>query len=464
MTPFFIRRRCNRSLFMMAVALIPALSLAQPAAAQTVDFVSGASVSDFACPNAPRRAPKPRTHGLAGGTDMPTEDELGALLAAPAIHAQPPIDLDENPGFDIRNAAQTHRIAFWGDSHIAAGPFMTTIKNTLLAQGISVGAHFLPPSMGRANIRLPELRAYCVGNAWLADVAFTSPTVLQTGPALINRVATAAPDSYFWLDLRDAKRQAVVRQLQISYRAPAGGTISIAVNDGPENRVALTPSNESRTLTLRGDALISTVKMRLTQGQMTLHGFIIDHAQPPDVTLDVFGLPSATAHGWANIDTGYLASTLQGASYDGVVLEYGTNEGNTRHFDPDKYADGLTQALTNMRAVFPQASCLLVGPPDRGLLVTRSSRKKHGSGNRVTYDFLMYSQIHQKIEAIQRHVGERFNCAAWNWQALMGGEGGSYGWARAKPALMGHDLTHLSGEGYKRTGEALARSLGWGKP
>ena len=44
----------------------------------------------------------------------------------------------------------------------------------------------------------------------------------------------------------------------------------------------------------------------------------------------------------------------------------------------------------------------------------------------------------------------------------MGGPGGSYGWALNMPPLMGRDLTHLSRDGYKRTGDALAHSLGWG--
>jgi lysophospholipase L1-like esterase len=295
------------------------------------------------------------------------------------------------------------------------------------------------------------------------DIAFTAQTVLQTGPALMNRVADAGPDSYLWLDLRNANRQATVQQLQISYRAPTGGEISIAVNDGPENQVTLPPSTESQTLTLHGDALISTVKMSLTQGQMVLQGFIIDHDKNPDVTLDVFGLPSATARGWTNVDPAYLASTLPDTPYDGVVLEYGTNEGNTRNFDPDKYADGLTKALTNMRAVFPNASCVLIGPPDRGVLTSRSPRKKHGRHTHVVYDFLVYARTHQKIEAIQRNIGARFSCTAWNWQALMGGPGGSYGWAHARPPLMGPDLTHLSRDGYKRSGEAFAQSMGWGK-
>jgi hypothetical protein len=46
----------------------------------------------------------------------------------------------------------------------------------------------------------------------------------------------------------------------------------------------------------------------------------------------------------------------------------------------------------------------------------------------------------------------------------MGGPGGSYGWAYAIPQLAGNDLTHLTPAGYRRSGLALARSLGWAGP
>ncbi|MBW8880500.1 MAG: hypothetical protein JF615_03470, partial [Asticcacaulis sp.] len=138
--------------------------------------------------------------------------------------------------------------------------------------------------------------------------------------------------------------------------------------------------------------------------------------------------------------------------YDAVILEYGTNEGNETPFNADTYAATLTQALTHVRAVFPQASCLLVGPPDRGLFRLHAGEQP---------DLLSYARIHQQIAIVQAQVGARFACAAWNWQDVMGGPGGSYGWALHAPPLMGPDGTHLTAEGYRQTGKALAHSLGW---
>jgi lysophospholipase L1-like esterase len=446
-----------KALGFWSAAFVALLQVGPAQAQDKVSFVSGPSISDLVCPNIAQQ-PKPpstpsstpRTAPLTG-SQMPTDAELGPLRRL-VIRNQPLIAPQDIPGLTIQDAGTPHRIAFWGDSHIAAGPFMPTMIDVLRSRGLSVGTRYLPPSMGRANTRLPGLHGYCIGQAWTTELSFTASATLATGPGLLNRLADAGPESYLWLDLRDNDLQPTVKQLKIVYRAPAGGTLDLSVNNGVQTHATLNASDESQTLTISGDAPISTIKLQVAQGKVVLHGFMLDYARSPAVTVDVFGLPSATARGWANVDPDYLAQTLKGVEYDGVVMEYGTNEGNDPDFDRDKYAAGLSKALTNMRQIFPSASCVLVGPPDRGVLMQRNGRAP---------DLLKFGRIHQQIENLQQQVGKQFNCTAWNWQDLMGGPGGSYGWGLATPPLMGRDLTHLSPEGYRRTAHALARSLGW---
>jgi lysophospholipase L1-like esterase len=450
-------------------ALAPVAAYGQ---SDTVTFTSGAGVSDLACPSGavttpPHQGPprmQPETN-----VQIPTPGELGAL-ATPVPHDPPVLDLAKIPEFALKDASgapRPRRFAFWGDSHIAAGPFMAQLFDTIRAHGETVGTRFLPPTMGRANVRLPTLHAYCIGQGWSTALAFTAPQTLQTGPALATRNAAADQDSYLWLDFRDADRQATLRQVQLVYRPSGADTeLTMSVNDGPEQVVALPgaatdasgPSSsggDSAFLTIRADALISTIKLRVSRGDLALEGFILDHDQAPTVTLDVFGLPGSTARGWANTDPAFLAQALHGETYDGIVLEYGTNEGNDTKFDAGKYALGLTRTLSNMRSAFPHAACVLIGPPDRGILLARTRAVP------ADVDFLKYAHIHQQIAAAQAQAGAQFGCVAWDWQAYMGGPGGNYGWVYSDPVLMGRDLTHLTAAGYKRTGLALAQSLGW---
>ena len=446
------------TIFFVGVGLLAVLpsSLADPP-------VVTATVPELHCPPTARQPAPPVPH-VAGleteGTEIPTEAEVGDL-ATPVDLNPPVLDLTAIPEFALKDGAgapRPRRFAFWGDSHIAAGPMMGQLVQAIRARGETVGVRFLPPTMGRANVRLPTLHNYCIGTGWSTALAFKEPGVQETGPALANRVAAAGPESYLWLDFRTADLKPQVARLQIVYRETgAEGEIAISINDQPETTAALNTSEPgSDFIILSAGNSIQTVKLRVTKGQLVLQGFILEYEQPPLVTLDVFGLPSSTGRGWANADPASIASALRGESYDGVVLEYGTNDGAEADFDRRAYADGLAKTLTSMRAAFPKASCVLVGPPDRGVLLTK--------GGPLRADFLKYAKIHAQIAAVQEKVGDRFGCVPWDWQGFMGGPGASYGWAHHNPVLMGSDLTHLTMEGYKRSGMALAVSLGWAGP
>ncbi|MEJ1968343.1 MAG: hypothetical protein WDN03_06860 [Rhizomicrobium sp.] len=442
---------------MLAACALAAFPLGAKAD-EALALTAGAFASDLHCPGAvekPPRVPGP-PHPPAPNEQIPTRAELGAL-AEFSPRAPQVLDLARIPDFALRDGStpRPRRIAVWGDSHVAAGPFMGELVAAIRDHNETVGTRFLPPTMGRANVRLPTLHAYCIGGGWTTALSYKETDVLATGPALANRIAAAGADSYLWLDFRNAFREPALRQVRIVYRPVAeAAELTVSVNDGPEQAAALESGSSSATLAVSADALISTLKLRVSRGQVVLEGFILDYDKPPLVTFDVFGLPSSTARGWANADPAAIAAALHGDSYDAVVLEYGTNEGSDLKFDREKYAANLTHTLANMRQVFPHASCLLVGPPDRGILVDR-----HGRGGDL--DLLRYARIHQQIAAAQAEVGATFGCVGWNWQEYMGGPGGNYGWAYNDPVLMGRDLTHLTVDGYRRIGQALAASLGW---
>ena len=425
---------------------------------ETVTLESGRLLYDFECGKGPKKPPTPQPAPEPSvPAQVPTKAELGSL--ARMVTRNPPVlDAEFTHGFDLTDSKgrlRPRRFAFWGDSHIAAGPMMHQLFEAIRSRGATVGTRFLPPTMGRSNVRLPMMHDYCIGDSWTTDLAWKAKGEIQVGPGLANRIVSAAPDAYVWLDLRTADLKPQIRQLQIAYLpTAAGATLELSVNDGPAKQVRLGSGGSGNGfLTVRSDELIYTLKIQVVAGTFAMQGFLLDYAKPPLVTLDVFGIPGGTAQGWGNADPAYIAASLRGDTYDAVVLEYGTNEGNGPNYDPAQYRTDLSVTLAKMRRAFPKASCILVGPPDRGVLINRG-----GGGGR---DLLKYARIHKQIASIQAELAPNFGCAVWNWQDYMGGPGGAYGWIYNSPALMGKDLTHLSMDGYRRTGRALATSLGW---
>ena len=443
----------------VAIALAFGASVAAQQKPAPAAAPNPADLPDLKCPA--RRAPPPTpAPNPADIEEIPSEEELGEL-ARLIERAAPELDAATIAGFGLPdgNNATPKRIALWGDSHLAAGIITNELRRFIEYRGHTVAARHVPATVGRAGVRLP-IRHACVGSSWTYDAAYRAQSQANHGPGLMNLRSTAANSgAYLWLDLRDASRQTVVQRAVLLYQPTAtAATLTISINERAQQKfvtLRATPSDPQRIgrIELATDGPLATVKLKVVQGTITIHGLAIEGAQQPGVVLDTFGITSSTARGWAQIDPAYMKAYLGDERYDAVVVEYGTNEGNTSKFNPEAYTDQLSSALTNMRAVMPDAACLLLGPTDRGVLVPR--RRK------TPVDLLKFAHVHEQISRIQAEVGPRFGCAAWDWQAFMGGPGGAYGWATANPALMARDLIHLSATGYRRTAAALARSLGW---
>lgn len=436
------------------LGLIMAATVSAPAQARY-------DVPDLVCPSSGGRAPT-RRPAAADEEVMPFDlDALGDLRELPP-DVDPAVAQAFRPGVAGVRGPGIRRLAIWGDSHIASGVFGDELQRILGQGGIDTSNAFIPPYMVRRGVRIPA-RAFCVGSAWSLSMAYVSRTQVDAGPALAEMRTSAGAGAYLWLDLRTREREPEALRLRMLYRPLAGeAEIAVSVNDGEEGSYyleAASPYDESapKELYFEDGDLLSTVKIRVVSGEVALQGFFVEKVTEPSLVVDVFGIPGATVNGWAVADPTHLSAAFYERQYDAVILEFGTNEA-AGDFDPVRYAAMLDRALMNLRRVFPDAACVLVGPPDRGAIM----RRKRGSRQTASVDQLLrYPRIHQRINEIQAEVGATFGCSAWDWQQAMGGPGSAYGWSRASPPLMSGDLIHMTPNGYRRSASLLARYLGW---
>ena len=448
-------------------------------------FQQGSVIGDLQCPvkRKPSQAPGPARGDVLEPPDAEELDELGILTSrlnkAPGAEADTvqSATMTTRPG---TTRTQPLRIGIWGDSHLAAGSFSYELKRIFLAQGLKARTQFIPFTMGRAGVNLP-LRRHCM-DGWKSDLAYVARnTDIPTGVGL--NVLQGDAEAYLWFDLRNENGEADVSRVELFFhQSPGAGSVSISIDDGPENKVSLSGPKGFGSLSIVGNRPLSLLKIRVTDPPVQLNGMFLNYRQPPAATLDSFGIPGATVRAWQQLDPDYFSGYFKDRSYDLVMLEYGTNEGNATSFDAAGYAKTLEQSLKNMRQVFPQSECLLIAPGDRGILVPRvrkvkkagkvkpSQAQKAQQGRtvraRVSYDYtavdlLRFSAIHEKIFAIQKELGARYACKTWSMQTAMGGQGSAYAWQLANPALMSKDLIHFTIKGYQRLAQELASSLGW---
>ncbi|HEY5994579.1 MAG TPA: hypothetical protein VIU46_08270 [Gallionellaceae bacterium] len=425
------------------------------AVAQEVYVPAGPPPGELQCPplkHHHKNKHKQRKHNTEA-MEPPDIEDLDGLHMQGEIQPQE-VAMNERGKAD---ATRPLAIALWGDSHTASNYFSEEIVRALGFAPDKVLPTFIPPDMDRLGVRLP-IRKHCQGDGWSFEYAYASR---QTGGAytkgLVN-LKSHVSGSYLWVDFRAHSQAPNLSSLDILFAPPGAGDkplVAIRVDDGAEQFVSLEQGGEG-VIHLRSDQPMATIKLRLVAGTLMLQGFVPHYVEKPAVFMDTFSIPGSTVRGWKWLDTDYLKARDNGVAYDLVMFEYGTNEGNDRGLDLNKYAADLRASLQNMRQVYPGALCVLIGPPDRGVLVKRKRGKRYRNVKPAKTDLLKYSLIHRKISDIQHAVGEEYSCAFWNWQDAMGGPGSSYQWLHHSPALMGRDITHMTVTGLQLSARRFA--------
>lgn len=450
-TEIFVQGRRRFKLGYVAFSLLVVVGLAD-AAAQEVFVASGAAPGDLQCPPLKRHHKHKQRHNT-DALQPPDNEDLAGLPEQGETQPQQVV-LNERGGMD---ASRPVAIALWGDSHAASNYFSEELMRALGMAQDKVLPTFIPPDMDRSGVRLP-LRKHCQGDDWSYEYAYTSRQQgAKFAKGLVN-LRSRVSGSYLWVDFRTRTQAPTLRSLDILYQPPAADdnvTIGLIVDEGAEQLVELDPHGEG-VIHIRSEQPLSTIKLRLVKGELVLQGFVPHYTDTAAIYMDTLGIPGATVRGWKAVDTAYLKARGNEVPYDLVLVEFGTNEGNDRSLDMNKYQDDLRASLQNMRQVYPGALCVLIGPPDRGVLVKRRHGGKYREAKPSQANILKYSLIHRRIGDVQRAIGQDYACAYWSWQDAMGGPGSAYRWLHHSPPLMGSDITHMTVTGIQLSARKFA--------
>jgi len=470
----------------LVCALFACVALhARAMAVVTLDVIAQAGVPDLVCRPKPTPSPAPPTP--AANDDpmvQPDMEEVEAVRREVATSepegVRPPSAQQADFFRRAMDPTKGLRMALWGDSHMAAAFFSQELISLSGVRPEQIHSAVIPTTMNRPGVRLPA-RKTCVSAGWSYDAAYRGKEAADApGPAMVSLVAQE-PGALLQWDVRNTEGVAVNKKLRLMFHQTGEPiVIGVSVDQGEEYVLTLGAEQGPAVLELRADKPVSTLALRLISGTLRVHGLGLDTLPSTRLQFDVFAFPGATGRSWQQTNLAYLAQWFPNNPYQVVALAFGTNEGNQKNFDASAYEDGLVQAVKNLKTVFPQAQCLLIGPGDRGVLVRKSSLKKSKSKSSAKAKkskaalrpapapkrppdsvLLQYSRVHQSINDIQTRVGEQWGCSTWSMQRAMGGQASSYIWATQNPALMAHDLIHFTPAGYKHLAQMFAKDFGW---
>ena len=332
-----------------------------------------------------------------------------------------------------RGRRQRVLVAHYGDSNVAASVWTEATRQRLQAVFGDAGPGFLTVgAYGTYPRNVPWLRTsgfegrrYSSHNRFgpldglwgLAGVAgegmgtnATLHTTIEVGaqPTELEIHALGWPRGGSFLIQVDGATVAAADTAQ-----PTPGVIRRSVRLGPGSHRVLVRVTSWRPVRILGAVL-----------ENQRRGVVYD-------TLGINGQRMGAVHEW-NRDL--WADHLRGRTPNLVILGYGGNEALDEGLSMERYRQQLERSLARVRALMPEASCLVVTP------VAMCGRPRNA-----------------EVNAIQRWVAPRYGCALWDASQVSGGPDSLCGWIRA--GLVGGDRLHLNEEGYRRIGDAMGAAL-----
>jgi len=387
-----------------------------------------------------------------------------------------------------------------GDSHTEAGFFSRALERAL-ANGRPTSSGFIWPGM----LAPGEVEVLALGRRQWREESWLDPR--GQGPFGPRGVAFTSNRPGATLELRPRSRLPPGSRVTLYY-APLRGHRSADLRTLEGKMLAhLVAPVASLASTLGKIELVwpsqaSALQLRLDGGkspaEFRFYGFTVER---PDAVLryDTLGAKGTTSEHPLKRDDGSLLEYLRLHPPDLLVVWFGTNSAVARPFSPELFRDSFTGLLDKLRDAAPEASLLVIGPPDlnkrpegcgawafqkkrrlypaerealRRFACTPESSLVQRPGKPLRYPaegvrspaewtqwlencpFKPLQAISQ-VSEVERDAAVAAHGMFFDTYAFMGGPGSMHGWVCEEPRLAEFDHVHLTPEGHAYLAQAV---------
>jgi hypothetical protein len=412
-----------------------------------------------------------------------SREDRAVAAVAPSAAAAPPftpsLEIDDTPAtaaladfFKSLGALESGRvesavtILHLGDSHIAADRFSGDMREQFQSRFGNAGRGMVMP-----GLYLSRGVKFDQGGTWLAALS----TGTTPGPYGITGVKVSAKSREDWLRLTTADRP--FNWAEVTLQTGPGQGSAIVALDGEGKQVPLSSSVQGlKTVRLDRQARELIVRPK-GDGPITVHALATGETRP-GVRYVNLGLPGATAMTPLSWDAAQIAHDLKQMAPSLIVVGYGTEESFDDELNTRDYESRAMMMLGALREAAPQASLMVIGPPDVARLPkfagagSRSSdvcralspQERASYAQRIQSGDQRLSRWHpplrlEEIRHALRRAAAAHRAYFWDWSKIMGGSCGIHAWVHSDPPLAAGDHVHLTEEGSKRSARLLFREL-----
>jgi lysophospholipase L1-like esterase len=335
-----------------------------------------------------------------------------------------------------------------GDSHTAGDVMSARLRELLQQRFGAAGRGWMPPGKPYPTVRHAGLVIQETGR-WAYEFSLNQRS---TGPFSLAGIAakTGAAGASLALDTTDERG---FDEIFVALRPQQnGGRVRISV-DGRDLATLDTSTLRGPVQIFRREVPSGSRSLRVTtldRKPVTLLGWGTERAMRGVVydSLGVVGASYLTTLRW---DEAAAAAELASREPSLVILVFGTNEGFRNDLDGASYTEALAQRVRAVHAAVPNASILVVGPPD-------AARKSDPRCQGLACNWATPANI-GVVRDIQIANAPKLGYEFWDWWGSMGGADSMRRWVRANPPLARADHVHFTTLGYSAVAERLYEDL-----
>jgi len=329
------------------------------------------------------------------------------------------------------------RIVHYGDSHIAADILTGALRHHFADDFGSAGPGFILPGVtgySRLGVESGSTAGWHVDGTGQIDAA--GDCRLGLAGLALN---TALGGQRLWVSADSNSFDLYL------LKQPGGGDIDVSLDGTSQGIVSLKSDHPSPCYFTVASTTAGrhTLEIRTkTAGAVRVLGIAVEG--DPGVVYDALGINGARATRPLSWDWGVLASNLGRRHPDLIVLSYGTNEAGDQDLDFDSYRTRYSEMIARFHAAVPEASILVIAPPDRA---------------RRTGDKWVSIRAMAGVVSAQRKAALSTGTAFCDLYDEMGGAGSIQEWATTGVGLAGADRVHLTRSGYRLVADALYHGI-----
>ena len=343
------------------------------------------------------------------------------------------------------------RIVVWGASHMAGDLFSKIIRHRLQAQFGDAGPGFVLPGPPWRDYSHRDLNISFSPKRW-DPYWVSSKHKREDGLYGLAGASFSSRDRRAWAEIETARKSLFGRlasSAEVFYwKRPRGGDLYVTIDEGRRKKVR-TRSRKAGPGYARFDLEDDRHVIRLQprgNGRVHIFGVALER-DVPGVVMDVMGVNGARMSAQLSWDEALFTEHLQRRDPDLIVLAYGTNAVGDRRDPIASYEARIERVVKRVRAITPDASCLLIGPSDRPVKVELPDKAEWPEDEPRQF----HARARQPaLIAAQKRVAFRQGCAYWDMAAAMGGELSMLRWTHSEPRLGARDYVHLTRDGYER--------------